>query len=164
MKPSPRVTTVLLSMGLLWNAMALAEGDILPGKIGNYGRYYDVATEETFTARVVRVHEVGYSKSSKSCLALEVLPLGEEQTDIVYLGPQGRLEKAGFSVREGDDVCVLASRVSVEGRSILISKSVMDGYEEFVLRSDDGTHFNLDLRLDYERDSAVCTVATVRVK
>ena len=158
------VVTLLLSVVFLWSSVALAQGDILPGKIGSYGRYYDVDTEETFTARVVKVHEVCYAKSSKSCLALEVLPSGEEKTDIVYLGPKGRLEKTGFSIREGADVCVVASRVSVEGKTVLISKSVMDGYEEFVMRSDDGRHFNLDLRLDYERDAAVCTIAAVRVK
>ncbi len=164
MKSITCVVTLLLSVVFLWSSVALAQGDILPGKIGSYGRYYDVDTEETFTARVVKVHEVCYAKSSKSCLALEVLPSGEEKTDIVYLGSKVRLEKVDFPVREGDEVCVVASRVRVEGKTILIGKSVIDGYEEFVLRNEDGRHFSLDRRVDYERGYSVCTIAAARVR
>ncbi|MDF1552094.1 MAG: hypothetical protein P1P84_03475 [Deferrisomatales bacterium] len=164
MKTVTHVVTLLLAVVFLWRSAALAEVDILPGKIGNYGRYYNVDTEESFTARVVKVHEVGHTRFSKACLALEVLPSGEESTAMVYLGPKGRVEKTGFSIQEGADVCVVASRVSVEGKPVLISKSVMDGYEELVLRSDDGRHFNLDLRRDYARDGAACTIAAVRTK
>jgi hypothetical protein len=164
MKSTAIGCTLLLSAVLLWSPAARGEEGLLPGKIGSYGSYYDTATEETFTARVVQVHAVDYSRFSKACLALEVMAEGEEQTEIVYLGPKKRLERAGFAVQQGADVCIVASRVEIEGQTVLISKSVIDGRDQIGLRSADGKHLSLDLRTDPDRGYSVCTIAGSRVR
>ena len=81
----------------------LAGERILPGKIGNYGDYYDPNTEESFSGRVMELCQVPYSsKVKRCCYAIKVERDDGKGNEIVYLGPKSRLDKEELNVKEGE--------------------------------------------------------------
>jgi len=138
-----------------------AEESLLPGKTGDYGRRYDVRTEETFTATVLRVHQVSYGRNAGGCVAAEVARDDNGRVDLVYLGPRSKWKRANLELREGRQLCLTGSRVEIEGRSLLLAKHVNDDQYWVRLRSDEGQHaLAQSLKLP-EEAAFVCTIAAL---
>jgi len=151
-------TALLLSLSV---SGAWADGPLLPGKTGNYGRQYDTATEETFTATVKRVHEISSSRSSSGYIAAEVSRDDDGRVDLVYLGPSSKWNKSGLELQEGRHLCLTGSRVEIEGQPLVIARHVNDDAHWVRLRSDEGQHvLTQSVRLP-EDTEFVCAVAAL---
>jgi len=160
-----RVTLLVLGLATLLvmvsATVVLAGQGVLPGKPGDYGNYYDPSTEEVISGRISEVCQVPYThRSSLRCYALRVERDDGEGVEVVYLGPKSRLDKAGIELKEGEKICVLGSRVEVEGQVVMIAQQVNQGDEVSVLRNESGRHFSTKelLHLPHEV-RATCLVA-----
>jgi hypothetical protein len=61
---------------------------VLGGKVGEYGKYYNENTEEAFSAKVAKIHEITIKRSGIRYIAIEIERDVDGTTQTVYLGPK----------------------------------------------------------------------------
>lgn len=116
------------------------------GNIGckDFSRSYDPATVETVTGEVKKLHDLTKIEGVGSgiCLFLKTA----KETLPVHLGPQWVtrwgshvLQRMDGKIAEGDTVTVTGSRVTLEGKTVIVASEVKKGAETLILRKDSGT-------------------------
>lgn len=160
-----RASTIVLTAAALIVAVgttgAWAEGPLLPGKTGDYGRRYDVQTEETFTGTIHQVHVITQARNASGSLAVEVIRDADGRTEVVYLGPRSKWKKMALDLQPGRSLCLTGSRVEIEGRPLVIAKHVNDDQYWVGLRSDAGQHVLAKAIRLPEETEFVCAVAAL---
>ena len=151
------LTTIFLMVS---SSLGLAREGVLPGKIGDYGKYFNRQSVESFSGKVLEVYQQRYSsKSSLYATAIQVERDDGEGEAIVYLGPKSRLDKEGFAIEPGEDVCILGSEARIDEQNIVIAQQLNRGNYVLALRNATGRHFSLESTVLEGDDEDTCLVA-----
>lgn len=136
---------------------------VLPGKLGDYGKYFNPKAVEIFSGKVLEVYQQPYSrKYSQCCTAIRVERDDREGDAVVYLGPKSRLDKEGFTIEPGEDVCILGSATVIEGQNIIIAQQLNMGNYVIALRNETGRQFaTYSVELDNSNEDA-CLLAYIQ--
>lgn len=127
-----RLFLALCGVGLLLAATAAAQ----PGKCCTEGMpKYDPRTELTVTGTIDRVILLETPMEWKG-VHLEMTSDGTPFE--VHLGPDFFINAAKIELGEGDEVTIVGSSVSFEGRDVLVAKRITKGTIGLQLRDDRG--------------------------
>jgi hypothetical protein len=97
-----------------------------------YGRLYNPQTVETVSGEVVKVEQVTPMKGMHYGVHAVLKTAGE--TLSVHLGPGWYIENQEVKIAAGDKLEAKGSRVSIDGKPVLIAAEVKKGDELLVLR------------------------------
>lgn len=109
-----------------------------------FARSYDPATVETVSGEVAKVNDLTMIEGVGAgvCLMLKT----DKETLPVHLGPQWVtmwgshvLERIEGKIAEGDRIQVTGSRVTMEGKTVLVAAEVKKGDETLLLRTKKGS-------------------------
>ena len=106
------------------------------GPGGPYGRMYDPKTVETVKGEVVAVNQMTPMKGMGG--GVHVSLKTEKETLSVHLGPSWFIENQDFKIGPKDTLEVKGSRVTMQGKAVLIAAEVKKGDETLTLRDDNG--------------------------
>lgn len=151
-----------LTMLLLiaWSSPGLAGEGVLPGKVGDYGKYFNPELVESFSGKVLEVYHQNYSRKSSQCYcAIRVERDDGTGEAIVYLGPESKLRKKGFAIAPGEDVCILGSSAIIDGQDIIIAQQLNRGNYVIALRNVTGRHSLIHGTVLEGGDEDTCLVA-----
>jgi hypothetical protein len=101
-----------------------------------YGRLYQTATVQTLAGEVLRVEKVVPEKGMAD--GLQLLLKTRDETIPVHLGPLWYLERQDFAIDAGEQVTVLGSRITFEGRPALLAAEVRKADKTLKLRDEAG--------------------------
>jgi hypothetical protein len=101
-----------------------------------YSRMYDPKTVGTLTGEVVSVNLITPTKGMSSGVHL-VLRTSRE-TISVHLGPEWYIENQDIKITPKDKVDVKGSRITFEGKAVIIASEVKKGDEVLKLRDENG--------------------------
>ena len=118
------MTMIVFAVGLLGIHNTLAESD------------YDVKTAETFGGKALSIEKTAPAKRRGDWVNL-LLQTGKE-TIAVQLGPAWYIDKQRPRIHPNDIIKVTGSRVTMNGRSIIVAADVMKGNELLKLREANG--------------------------
>jgi hypothetical protein len=125
MKTVTKVMTMIgLAVGLAGIQNTVAQKD------------YDVKTVETFKGRVLSVEKTAPGNRRGNWINL-LLETGKG-TIAVQLGPDWYIEKQRPRIQPNDTIRVTGSRVTIDGRSIIVAADVTKGNELLRLREANG--------------------------
>lgn len=119
---------------LLLCQMAFAQGGA--GKEASPARVYDTKTVETLAGEVVAVERIP-SRKGRSGGVHWMLKTDKEEIE-VHAGPQWYLDVQPVKVAAHDRVEVRGSRISLDGKPVLIAAEVRRGDRALKLRDDAG--------------------------
>ena len=135
MKKTQIIVAVTCLLALVLGSMAFAQAG--PGKRGHTGgRMYDTKTVETITGEVVAVNRIPSGKGRAGGVHLMLKTDTEEIA--VHLGPQWYVDQQPIQVAAKDHVEVRGSRISFEGKPVIIAAEVKKGNQVLKLRDDAG--------------------------
>jgi hypothetical protein len=97
---------------------------------------YDTTTVETITGEVVAVNRIPSGKGRGGGVHLMLKTDKEEIA--VHLGPQWYVDQQPMNVAAKDHVEVRGSRISFEGKAVIIAAEVKKGGRVLKLRDDAG--------------------------
>ncbi len=133
-----------MSRLLVATVVALSFAALLPvssataGKSGKRSiRGFDPSTVETVRGEVVSVEKVPAPRKDGYGIRL-VLRTGKE-TLTVRLGPEWYVESQGFSLAPNDSLEIRGSKLSRNGRPVLVASEVRKGDRVLTLRDESGT-------------------------
>lgn len=106
------------------------------GAGGAYQRMYNPATVETISGEVVGIDKITPTKGMSNGIHIKVRT-GKE-TIPVHLGPAWYLERQDTKIEKGDTVEVKGSRVTYNGKPVIIADEVKKGGAVLKLRDDNG--------------------------
>ncbi len=106
------------------------------GPTGQYGRLYDQKTVETITGRVTGVERIAPMKGMSS--GIHLLVKIEKETVVVHLGPSWYITNQDVKILPGDQVRVTGSKITLDGKPVLIAAEVQKGDEVLRLRDENG--------------------------
>lgn len=106
------------------------------GMRDQYVRLFDPATVEEIQGEVVEINYFSPKESIGRGVHM-VLKTGAE-TIPVHLGPAWFFENQDFEINSGDEVSVVGSRITFEGKPTMIAAEVHRGDEMLLLRDDWG--------------------------
>ena len=101
-----------------------------------YARMYNPLTVEIVTGEVVSVDTVIPLQGMNSGMHLTVQT--DTETISVHLGPIWYLENQDVKIAVADQVEVTGSRVTLDGRSVLIAVQLKKGADTLLLRDENG--------------------------
>ena len=101
-----------------------------------YSRMYDPKTVETLTGEVVSVNLITPMKGMSSGVHLVLRTTRE--TISVHLGPEWYIENQDIKIMPKDKVDVKGSRITFEGKPVIIAAEVKKGDEMLKLRDENG--------------------------
>lgn len=120
------VVVMLLAVAQVWPQVGPGMG---------YGRLYDPATEITAHGVVEAVQHVSYRcRWGGTHVTLKT----KQGTYDVRLGPTPFLSQNNFSLAKGDSVSVTASKLSVQGATVLVAREVRRNGKTLTLRNAQG--------------------------
>lgn len=100
-------------------------------------RNYDPATEKTVKGTVEEVKEVA-SKGGRGQGGTHLMVKAGRESWQVDVGPTAFLNKQGFSFAKGNQVEVIGSKVTIEGKQVLIAREVKKEGKTLILRNAQG--------------------------
>ena len=118
------MTMVVFAAGLLGIHNTLAQG------------HYDVKTVETVGGRVLSIEKTAPANRRGYWISA-LLQTGKE-TIAVQLGPDWYIDKQRPPIQPNDAIRVTGSRVTVDGRSMIVAADVTKGNEFLKLREANG--------------------------
>jgi hypothetical protein len=101
---------------------------------------YDPSTVETVAGEVVSV-ERGAGPGPGGGGVHLVLRTGAKTTLSVRLGPASYVDSQAMKVVSGDRIEVKGSRVTIDGRPVIVAAEVRKGEARLLLRHDDGAPY-----------------------
>lgn len=103
------------------------------------GRIYNVTTEQTVTGTIQQVDRIQppEARGPWGGIHLSLKQDGTEPLE-VHLGPSWFLDNQESKLAVGDVVTILGSRVTLDGKPVLIARTVTRGDETLVLRDERG--------------------------
>lgn len=129
---NPRLTVILCGLGVLAAVAVAAQ----PGRCCPQGTpKYDPSTELTVTGTIDKVTLQDTTMDWKG-VHLEMTSDGTPLE--VHVGPDFFVNAAKIELGEGDEVTVVGSKVSFEGKDILVAKRITKGTIGLQLRDDRG--------------------------
>lgn len=132
--------TILFIIGLIGLFLA---GSVLaqpPGKgmaSPGWGRMYDPKTVETLKGEIVSVDTISSGRTDIPGRIILNLKTTKE-TVSVYLGPVWYVEQQGVKLVAGDQAEVKGSRITMDGKPMIIANYVKKGERMLNLRDDTG--------------------------
>lgn len=139
------VKVFVLASGLLLAPAASADPPAGPGggEEGHAGHpRYDTATVTTLKGEIAEVMMVTPKMpmmAKRFGKGVHVMLKGDKETLEVHLGPLPFVEKQGLKVQSGDRLEVTGSRVTIDGKPVLLAEKVKKGDQTVTLRDADGT-------------------------
>jgi hypothetical protein len=131
-----KTKTILLAALLAVPALALAQSGPPPGKgPGGASRMFDPATVTTITGTVVKEERVDRGMGHKGVHL--VLKTAEGEVS-VHLGPDFYVDAQSLKVAAGDALTVKGSRITFEGKPVILAVTVTKGGATTTLRDDAG--------------------------
>jgi len=103
---------------------------------GDWNRMYDPKTVQTIAGQVVNVDEVTMMKGRYTGIHLKLKT--EKDTTDVHLGPSWYIEKQETKIGKGDTVRITGSRITFQGKPVLIAAVVTKGDKTLKLRDEKG--------------------------
>ena len=141
MKTTVYVPVVLLAaLGLLFAPAAFAAEET-PGAPGaaagpQYQRMYDPKTVETIRGEVERVNRISYRRGRGE--GVHLILKTDKEVIPVHLGPSWYLDAQDVKIGPNDTVEVKGSRVTFNGKLVLIASEVKKGVALLKLRDESG--------------------------
>lgn len=102
----------------------------------HYGRMYDSKTVTTISGEVVSVDKVTPMKGM--CYGVHLMVKTENETVSVHLGPGWFIENQDINIEPKDNIEVRGSRITLEGKDVIIAAEVKKGDEILKLRDENG--------------------------
>ena len=118
------MTMVVFAVGFLGIQNTLAQND------------YDVKTVETIGGKVLSIEKTTPVK--RRGYWIDVMLQTEKETIAVQLGPVWYIREQTPRIEPNDTITVTGSRVTMDGRSIIVAADVAKGSELLKLREDNG--------------------------
>ena len=118
------MTMVVFAVGLAGIHNTLAQG------------HYDVKTVETFGGRVLSIEKT--APANRRGIGLMLLLQTGKETVAVQLGPDWYIDKQTPRIQPNDTIKVTGSRVTMDGRSMIVAADVTKGNEFLKLREANG--------------------------
>jgi hypothetical protein len=118
------MTVVVFAAGLLGIHNTLAEG------------HYDVKTVETLGGRVLSIEKT--APSNRRGYWINALLQTGQETVAVQLGPAWYIDNQRPRIQPNDTIKVTGSRVTVDGRPLIVAADVTKGNEFLKLREANG--------------------------
>lgn len=106
------------------------------GKGSQYQRMYNPSTVETVSGEVVSIGTFTPAKGKGRGVHLELKT--DKETISVHLGPAWYIDEQNVKIEKGDKIKVTGSRVTFEGKPVIIAKTVLFGNETIKLRDENG--------------------------
>jgi hypothetical protein len=133
--------TVLALIGILGTPQTYGQGG--PGRGGRgwgpgspYGRMYDTNSVETIKGEVISVDRFPPRQGMSSGVHLQVKTATE--TISVHLGPSWYLDNQEPKVAAQDNIEVKGSRITFDGKPVIIAAEVTKGDKVLKLRDENG--------------------------
>ncbi|NUO07559.1 MAG: DNA-binding protein [Candidatus Brocadia sp.] len=101
-----------------------------------YNKIYDPKTVETISGEVVSVDIITPMKGM--CYGVHLMVKADKETISVHLGPGWYIENQDTKIEPKDKVEVTGSRVTLEGKPVIIAAEVRKGEEILKLRNKEG--------------------------
>jgi DNA/RNA endonuclease YhcR with UshA esterase domain len=97
---------------------------------------YGQSSEQTVRGWVVETRD--FQCPVSGTMGSHITVKNETSTIEVHLAPASFMKQYEVNIRKGDNVTVVGSRISFEGKTALIAKSVAIGRETFIFRDPAG--------------------------
>ncbi|MBN2575474.1 MAG: DNA-binding protein [Deltaproteobacteria bacterium] len=107
------------------------------GPVSTYGRMYDPRTVETVAGEIAKVERVAPLRGMHRGVHL-VLKLERGESLAVHLGPEWYVDRQDITFEPGDKVEVRGSRVTFEGKPVIIAAEVKKDGQTLHLRDANG--------------------------
>ncbi len=114
-------------------ALACAASATARGPANPAGRIYDPHAVETLSGEVTSVETVSAPDGRHGGVHLTLKT--DRETVAVHLGPAWWVEKQKPRIAKGDEIEVVGSRVTFEGKPVVIAREVKKGSETLTLRN-----------------------------
>jgi hypothetical protein len=101
-----------------------------------HGYSYDVANQQTFEGSVIETRD--YDCPVSGALGSHISVKGEHDTLEVHLAPAAFMKQYEITIRKGDKVTVVGSRINFEGKPALMARSVAIANETYNFRDGKG--------------------------
>ena len=101
-----------------------------------YQRMYNPATVETVSGEVISVNKMAPSKGMGTGVHLRLKT--DKETIPIHLGPSWYIDRLDARIEKGDTIEVKGSRVTVDGKPVIIASEVKKGEATLKLRDDSG--------------------------
>ncbi|OGP85719.1 MAG: hypothetical protein A2Y95_02925 [Deltaproteobacteria bacterium RBG_13_65_10] len=135
MNKTRTILAVAYLLACVLGSVAFAQGG--PGNRGRAGgRMYDTKTIETITGEVLAVNLIASGRGRAGGVHLTVKTDKEEIA--VHLGPQWYVDQQAMKLAAKDRVEVRGSRVTFEGKPVIIAAEVKKGDQVLKLRDEGG--------------------------
>jgi len=109
-------------------------------RVEDYDRLFNPQTVEVLKGQVVSVDAFSPGKGHQVLTSHVTMRLKTDKETIeVYLGPQPYLDKQMVKLAAKDQVMVKGSRVTYEGKPLIIAMGVRKGRQGMRLRNEQGT-------------------------
>jgi hypothetical protein len=115
--------------------VAVAVAGVLTASNAIAQRNYDPKTVETVEGKVLSVEK---TPSKGRGYGVHLTLQTEKETISVHLGPGWYLEKQTPHIEANDTITVTGSRVTIDGKPVIIAAQVKKGNEVLKLRDDNG--------------------------
>jgi hypothetical protein len=109
------------------------------GMGSNYSRMYDPKTVETISGEVISVDKMTPIKGMS--YGVHLMLKTDKETVSIHLGPVWYLENQDVKIVPKENVEVKGSRITFEGKPVIIAAEVRKGDEVLKLRDDNGFPF-----------------------
>jgi len=106
------------------------------GMGSQYVRMYDTKTIETISGDVVRVNKIAPMKGMS--YGIHLIVKTNKDTIAVHLGPDWYIENQDVKIEPKDKVEVKGSRITFDGKPVIIAAEVKKGEEILKLRDENG--------------------------
>ncbi len=134
------LTLILIACILVYAAESFAgmkwRGSGGWGQGSQYGRMYDPKTVETITGTVEKVDKITPSRGMSYGVHTTVKT--DKETIDVHLGPGWYIENQDIKIMPGDKIEVKGSRVTYQGKPVIIAAEIKKGDEVLQLRDESG--------------------------
>jgi hypothetical protein len=107
-----------------------------PGR-GGAGRMYDPRTVETVAGEITAVEKIASTRGMSRGVHIS-LRTDKGETLSVHLGPEWYVERQACTLKQGDNVQVRGSRITVLGKPAIIAAEVTKDGQTLHLRNDNG--------------------------
>lgn len=120
-------------------ALALVAGSVSAQKAGGgrrtAPRNYNVSTETTIHGTISAIERL----TGRGQQGLHLVVRTSAGDNTVHVGPQWYVDEQSLTLRKGDDIRVVGSRVTLNSRSVIIARTITKGNQTMQLRRTDGT-------------------------
>ncbi len=106
------------------------------GRNSRYQRLYNSSTVQTMSGEVISIGTFIPVKRMDKGVQLELKT--DKETIPVHLGPSWYVDEQDVQIEKGDKIKVIGSRVTFEGKAIIIAKTIEFGKETLNLRDEKG--------------------------